>query len=163
MHLVRLLLAVLGLCALTGCAGRIPDPQPQWAQATGQIQSTGGKLAIVGDIVIRHDPENFLAEISKGPSSPLLRLYAKGAHGEKVTAHVPGRGGWSGSPASAPGVFKSWAVLPEVFQWAQSQAKGSNAVALQTPGIQPSVRTSGKKVTYLEYRIGEERILCRLQ
>jgi hypothetical protein len=128
---------------LAGCASApIPNPEPAWSQATGQIQSTGGKTAIVGEIVIRYDRENFLAEITKGPALPLLRIYAKGTKPDSVvTRGALARGTWSGSPAKAPPALQAWAALPEAFQ--QARARGNiSSISLQRGG---------------------EKIVCRLQ
>jgi hypothetical protein len=125
---------------LAGCASTpIPNPQSSWSQATGQIQSTGGKVAIVGEIVIRYDAENFLAEITKGPALPLLRIYAKGDH--VVARGALARGTWSGSPAKAPASLQAWAALPAAFQ--QARARGD--------------------ITSVTLEKGGEKIVCRLQ
>jgi hypothetical protein len=125
---------------LAGCASTpIPNPQPTWSQATGQIQSIGGKIAIVGEIVIRYDEENFLAEITKGPALPLLRIYAKG---DTVVARgALARGTWSGQPAKAPAALQAWAALPAAFQ--QARARGD--------------------ITSVTLEKGGEKIVCRLQ
>jgi hypothetical protein len=132
--------ALTASIVLAGCASTpIPNPQPAWSQATGQIQSTGGKVAIVGEIVIRYDEENFLAEITKGPALPLLRIYAKGDN--VVARGALARGTWSGSPAKAPAALQAWAALPAAFQ--QARARGDIAsVTLEKGG---------------------EKIVCRLQ
>jgi hypothetical protein len=119
---------------LAGCASTpIPNPQPTWSQATGQIQSIGGKIAI------RYDEENFLAEITKGPALPLLRIYAKG---DTVVARgALARGTWSGQPAKAPAALQAWAALPAAFQ--QARARGD--------------------ITSVTLEKGGEKIVCRLQ
>src|SRR5687768_2016899 len=111
------LTTLAAVAGLAGCASTpIPNPEPAWSQATGQIQSTGGKTAIVGEIVIRYDRENFLAEITKGPALPLLQIYAKGAKGDAVVARgALARGTWSGSPDKAPPALQGWAALPAAF------------------------------------------------
>lgn len=128
---------------LAGCASTtIPNPQPAWSQATGQVQSTGGKTPIVGEIVIRYDRENFLAEITKGPALPLLRIYAKGAKGEAVVARgALARGTWSGSADKAPPALQGWAALPGAFH--EAHARGN--------------------LSSIKIERGEEKIVCRLQ
>lgn len=158
LHSLSLIAAATVL--FSGCASQIPAPQSNWGQATGQIQSRGGKTAIVGEIAIRHDRENFLAEISKGPGVPLLTLYAKGAHGEQVSAKSSLSAlGWSGSAANAPTALKAWAALPEVFHLAQARAAGDRGFALQLS----DVKIISAKPTAVEYERNGETVICRLQ
>lgn len=166
MHSLRAFASVAAIACLSACASNtpIPNPQPAWAQATGQIQSSGGKVPIVGEIVIRHDRENFLAEVTKGPSLPLLRIYGKGARGEQVTARgALARGTWSGSPENAPAALKTWAALPAVFQWAQAKASGDRNAALTIPGVKTLGTTVSKGAMQLQYEVGGEQIRCRIQ
>jgi hypothetical protein len=166
MHFSRALAFVAAIATLSACASNtpIPNPQASWAQATGQIQSSGGKVPIVGEIVIRHDRENFLAEVTKGPGLPLLRIYGKGAHGEQVTARgALARGSWSGSPEKAPAALKTWAALPAVFQWANAKASGDRNASLALSGVKTDGTTVSKGLMQLQYEVGKERIVCRLQ
>jgi hypothetical protein len=143
MRSIQFTLLAATTAVLAGCATNpIPNPEPAWSQATGQIQSTGGKTVIVGEIVIRYDRENFLAEITKGPALPLLRIYAKGADAETVVARgALARGTWSGPPDKAPVALQAWAALPEAFH--QARARGDiSSITLQRDG---------------------EKIVCRLQ
>ena len=160
MNSLRIFTTLAIVASLSACASRAPQPQPTWGQATGQVQSRGGKTAIVGEIVIRHDRENFLAEISKGPGVPLLTLYGKGAHAEKVSARSSlSTLGWSGSPTKAPAALKAWSALPEVFHLAQARARGDRAFALSIP----DVKVITAKPSAIEYERGGEKIVCRLQ
>lgn len=165
MNSIRLSTALAGIVSLGACAtAPIPAPQPSWKQTTGQIQASGGSVALVGDIAIRYDQENFLAEITKGPGLPLLRLYAKGAHGEQIVASgALGRGSWSGPAASAPAALQAWAALPEVFHWAQAQARGDQSYRINLQGVTTGGRRAGGTVTYLEYQRGGEKVVARLQ
>ena len=140
MKVIRFNTLAAAVIGFAGCASTpIPNPDSAWSQATGQVQSTGGKVAIVGEIVIRYDRENFLAEITKGPALPLLRIYAKG---DTVVARgALARGTWSGSPAKAPPALQAWAALPGAFQQA---------------------RTRGD-ITSITLERGGEKIVCRLQ
>lgn len=161
-RLHSLAVATLSIIALSACATNapIPNPQPGWAQATGQIQSTGGTVPIVGEIVIRHDRENFLAEVTKGPGLPLLKIYGKGQHGEQVTARgALARGSWSGSPTSAPKPLKAWSVLPGVFQFAQGKARGDRSAAVPVMDVKITRATP----TAIEYERAGEKIICHLQ
>lgn len=157
--LILLVAVFTGACA-TG--PRIPDPQPSWKQVTGQVQSTGGKTPIVGDIVIRYDDENFLAEISKGPGLPLLKLYAIGRNAEQVTARgALARGSWSGMPAEAPEALQAWVALPEVFHWARMRAAGDKSYSIRLQGVTTGGRRAGDELTYMEFERGGEKIICR--
>ena len=131
------------------CSALIVHPKPaaSWKQRSGQVQFSSGDVKIVGDIVIRHDGENFLAEISKGPGLPMLTLSAKfGAdpklktlpekHMLSMQATGPlAKGGWTWTPESmtnertlfTPNMkdsSRAWAALPEVFAWAEARGKG---------------------------------------
>lgn len=164
MHSLRILFTAALVAFFTGCATQIPSPQPTWKQATGQIQSRGGATPIVGEIAIRYDDENFLAEITKGPSLPLLKIYAKGLHAEEVTARgALARGTWKGSPAEAPEALQALVALPEVFHWAQARKDGDRSYAIQLPGLTTAGRRAGDDLAYLEYERGGEKIILRLQ
>lgn len=164
MHLLRAL--TTSTCALffAACATPIPSPQPSWKQATGQIQSRGGATPIVGEIAIRWDDQNFLAEITKGPSLPLLKIYGKGRHAEEVIARgALARGTWKGSPTEAPEALQAWVALPEVFHWAQARKDGDRTYSIQLQGITTGGRRAGGELTYLEYSRGGEDVVLRLQ
>ncbi len=76
----------------------------------------------MGEISIRADGENFLAEISKGPGLQLLTIYAHGTHGEDVRIRGPLAGSsYEGKAAHAPQKLQAWAALPEAFHSAQSR------------------------------------------
>lgn len=112
--------AAFALCACSSLSP-MPTPAKTWAQHTGQIQTTGGARNIVGEITIRADRENFLAEITKGPGLGLLTIYA---HGEDVRIRGPLAGGsYEGKAAQAPQKLKAWAALPGAFHSAQAHAR----------------------------------------
>lgn len=141
----------------------IPFPRTSWQQTTGQIQPSGGAKGAVGEITIRADADHFLAEVTKGPGLRLLRVYASGAHPEKVL--VRGallRRGWRGKPADAPAGLQAWAVLPEAFHWAQSRAGGDKTFLFSVADVERGGRTEGGKLVYLDIERGGERIVCRL-
>ena len=133
------------------CSAMIAHPKPtaSWTQRSGQVKFSSGDTKIVGDIVIRHDKENFLAQISKGPGLPMLTLSAKfgtdptmKALPEKhmliVRATGPlSHGGWTWDPASLAkektlfrpkmkDSSRAWAALPEVFEWAEAHGRGED-------------------------------------
>lgn len=149
-HTTRAALAAATLL-FGACSALIVHPKPtaSWTQRSGQVKFSSGDTKIVGDIVIRHDAENFLAEISKGPGLPMLTLSAKFGTDPKlktlpekhvlmVRATGPlSRGGWIWNPASmtkehalfAPnmkGSSRAWAALPEVFEWAECHGRGED-------------------------------------
>ncbi len=112
--------------ALCSCSNLHPMPAPakSWAQHTGQVQTSGGTRDIVGEITIRSDRENFLAEISKGPGLQLLTIYAHGTQGEVVRIRGPLAGGsYEGRAADAPAKLQAWAALPCAFHSAQARAR----------------------------------------
>jgi hypothetical protein len=161
-----LLTLLIATCAtfFGACATQIPSPQPSWKQATGQVQSRGGSTPIVGEIAIRYDEENFLAEITKGPSLPLLKIYGKGPHAEEVTLRgVLARGSWHGSPSAAPEALQAWVALPEVFHWANARKEGDRSYNIQLQGIKTGGRREGDDLSYLQYTRGGEEIIVRLQ
>ena len=164
MHSLRLLSFATVALFLAACATPIPAPQSSWKQATGQVQSRGGATEVVGEIVIRYDDENFLAEITKGPSLPLMKIYGKGLHAEEVTVRgALARGSWTGAPAEAPEALQAWVALPEVFHWAQVRKDGDRSYAISLPGVKPAGRRTGKDLTYVQYERGGEEIILRLQ
>jgi hypothetical protein len=164
MHSLRIFLTAAVAVSLAACATPIPSPQPTWKQATGQIQTRGGATPLVGEIAIRYDDENFLAEITKGPSLPLLKIYAKGLHAEEVTARgALARGTWKGSPADAPEALQAWVALPEVFHWAQARKEGDRSYSIQLQGLKTGGRRVGEDLTYLQYERGGEQIILRLE
>lgn len=159
------LLSALSAIFLAGCAAMspIPAPQPSWNQATGQIQSSGGTTDVVGEITIRADTENFLAEVTKGPGLPLLRIYAKGAHPREVIIRgALARGGWKGDPANAPEALQGWALLPEVFHWAHAGAKGDGNFVFSKADVNRGARRKGNVIVYFDYKRGGEKIVCHL-
>ena len=102
----------------------LPTPAKSWTQHTGQIQTSGGARNIVGEITIRADRENFLAEITKGPGLQLLTIYVHGALGEEVQIQGPLAGGsYQGKTADAPEKLRAWAALPGAFHLAQARAR----------------------------------------
>ena len=164
MNSVRIFSIAATATLLAACATPTPSPQASWKQATGQIQTRGGATEIVGEIVIRYDDENFLAEITKGPSLPLLKIYAKGLHAEQVTVRgALAKGTWTGSPAQAPGALQAWVALPEAFHWAQARKDGDRTYSIQLPGVKTGGRKAGSDLTYLEYERGGEQIILRFQ
>ena len=112
----------------------------------GQVKFTSDSEQIVGEIAIRHDGDNFHAEITKGPGVPLLTISAKFGtepHAKTATdkhmlsAHVSGplaHGGWTWRPrdlskksfstTKLKDHSRAWGALPEVFMWGESEAKG---------------------------------------
>jgi hypothetical protein len=131
----------------SACSALIVHPQPSATaiQRNGQVKFTGAGEKIVGEIVIRHDSENFLAEITKGPGVPLLTISAKFGTDAKaktltekhmIVARATGplsRGGWIWKPrdltkesypvSELKEPSRAWAALPEVFMWGDAKAK----------------------------------------
>ena len=149
-----------------------PKPSADATQRNGQVQFTSAREKIVGEIVIRHDAENFLAEITKGPGVPLLTLSAKFGTDPKspvlaekhmLIARATGplaHGGWTWKPkdltkenfkpAKLKDPSRAWGALPEVFMWAEAQAKsGSFRVCL--PDIVMHARTGTGEVQRFDY------------
>jgi hypothetical protein len=149
---------------ISACAAPMPSPQSSWKQATGQIQSSGGTTPIVGEIAIRYDDQNFLAEITKGPSLPLLKIYAKGAHAEEVVVRgALARGSWKGAPAAAPAALQAWVALPEVFHWALAQKDRNPFYTINLPGIKTAGSRDGDALKHFEYTREGEKVVVRLQ
>ncbi len=131
---------------LGACSTVTPGPGKNAVERHGQVKFSSPDEQIVGEIAIRHDGDNFRAEITKGPGVPLLTISAK--FGTKVnaktamdkhmiSAHISGplaKGGWtwrthdltkkSFSNDKLKPHYRAWVALPEVFMWGDSQAKG---------------------------------------
>ena len=164
MQPLRILFTTATAILFSACATPIPSPQPSWKQASGQIQTRGGKTQVVGEIAIRYDDENFLAEITKGPSLPLLKIYGKGLHADEVIAQgALARGTWKGAPVNAPAALQAWVALPEAFHWAEARKDGDRSYSIQLPGVTTGGRRTGGKLAYLEYARGGEQIILHLQ
>jgi hypothetical protein len=134
----------------SACSALIVHPKPSASatQRNGQVKFTSAGEKIVGEIVIRHDAENFLAEITKGPGVPLLTISAKFGTDPKskdltekhmLIARATGplsHGGWTWKPKDlAKKTYsteklkdssRAWGALPEVFMWGDAQAKGES-------------------------------------
>lgn len=124
--MIKSLIITTASLALCACSSLSPMPAPakSWAQHTGQIQTSGGARDIVGEITIRSNRENFLAEITKGPGLQLLTIYAHGTRGEDVRIRGPLAGGsYQGKAADAPEKLRAWTALPGAFHSAQAQAR----------------------------------------
>jgi hypothetical protein len=124
--MIKSLIFTAAAFTLSACSNLSPMPAPakSWAQHTGQIQASGGTRNIVGEITIRSDRENFLAEISKGPGLQLLTIYAQGTQGEVVRIRGPLAGGsYEGRAVDAPAKLQAWAALPGAFHSAQARAR----------------------------------------
>lgn len=172
---LRMALALVPLL-LGACSALISHPKPtaSWKQRSGQVKFSSSDTNIVGDIVIRHDAENFLAEISKGPGLPMLTLSAKFGtdprmkelpekHMLSVRATGPlSKGGWSWAPKSltkehtffAPNMkdsSRAWAALPEVFRWAEARGNGED-FRVCLPDITMHANTSEDGVRRFDYR-----------
>ena len=178
LHTVTALRAALAAVPLFfgACSALIVHPKPaaSWKQRSGQVQFSSGDTKIVGDIVIRHDAENFLAEISKGPGLPMLTLSAKFGTDPKLKAmpekHMLSvratgplsKGGWIWTPESltkdhvlfAPNMkdsSRAWAALPEVFAWAEARGRGEKFRAC-FPDITLGGDTGKDGVRWFDYR-----------
>ena len=163
--MIKLLLSSACALALCACSAFTPIPKPEksWAQHTGQIQTIGGTMGIVGEISIRSDANNFLAEISKGPGVRLLTIYAHGAHGEEILVRGPLAGSaYQGSAANAHGRLQSWAALPDVFHWAAAHARGDWKFTTRLPGIESIARSKAGRMESFEFTRGGETITCKL-
>jgi hypothetical protein len=164
MQSLRDLFAITIAIILSACSTPIPSPQSSWKQATGQIQSRGGTTPIVGEIAIRYDDDHFLAEITKGPSLPLLKIYAQGAHpAEVVVRGALARGSWKGAPANAPAALQAWVALPEVFHWAVAQKDRNPFFTITLPGLKTAGSRDGDALSRFEYTRGGEQVVVRLQ
>ncbi len=138
----------------------------------GQVQFSGAKEQIVGEIAIRHDKEHFRAEITKGPGVPLLTISAKFGTDSKskenkerqmISSHVSGplaHGGLTYTPkdfakkgASADKLSDpryAWAALPEVFMWGEGDATGE-PVRVTLPNLAIHARARDGHVGYFDY------------
>jgi hypothetical protein len=159
---------------LSACSAIIVHPKPSAnaTQRSGQVKFTSASEKIVGDIVIHHDGENFLAEITKGPGVPLLTISAKFGTDEKsktlpdkhmLIARATGplsHGGWTWKPkdltkknfklAKLKEPSRAWGALPEVFMWGDSQAKGEN-FRVCLPDIVMHARSGSGEVQRFDY------------
>lgn len=173
LHSLRCTLAAISLL-FSACSALIVHPQPsaQATQRNGQVKFASTNEKIVGDIVIRYDERNFLAEITKGPGVPLLTLSAefgsdprveelKERHMLVVRATGPlSHGGWTWKPKSLTKKSysskklqepsKAWAALPEVFMWGDSIAKGTS-FRVCLPDIVMHARTGRGEVRRFDY------------
>lgn len=164
------LAAVVAPLFLASCATMIshPTPSASWTERSGQVKFSSADASVVGEIVIRHDADNFVAEISKGAGLPLLKLSASfgtGAGGSRemlaVRATGPlARGGWTLKPESVSDGMnpntkihsRPWAALPEVFQWGEAVAKGGK-FEVRLPDITMRAKTAHGRVQGFEYQI----------
>lgn len=166
----------LALAAMlfSACSALIvhPDPAPNSPQRSGQVQFTSASEKIVGEIVLRHDEHNFVAEITKGPGVRLLKISATFGTGSKSTMGPERRmlivratgplshGGWTWKPRDLTKAnFKSeklqepsraWGALPEVFMWGDAKAKGSD-FHVTLPDIVMHARTDNGAVQRFDY------------
>ena len=159
----------LGACSATALKSK---PAKNSTERHGQVKFSSAKEQIVGEIVIRHDGENFLAEITKGPGVPLLKISAKfgtdpksPALAEKhmLSAHLSGalsHGGWTWKPkdltkknfkpAKLKDPSRAWGALPEVFMWGDAQAKGES-FRVCLPDIVMHARAGDGEVQRFDY------------
>jgi hypothetical protein len=166
------LFIVLASALLPGCAAMIshPKPAPEWCQRTGQVRISGTELNLVADIVIRHDANHFLAEITKGPGVYLVKLSAEFATpaaspGRMLAVRATGplaRSGWTIKPRTVTGATnpnpkirsRPWAALPEVFQWGEMLAKGGRFDAV-LPDVSKRAEIDNRGVLRFEYHVHE--------
>ena len=148
-------------------------PAKNTSERHGQVKFSSGKEQIVGEIVIRHDAENLVAQITKGPGLPLLTISAKfgtdpkskGGLGERhmLVARASGplaHGGWTWRPRDLtrknfkPEKLKepsrAWAALPEVFMWGDAQAK-HESFRVTLPDIVMHARAGTGEVERFDY------------
>jgi len=161
-------------CLLSACSALIVHPPAATTatQRSGQVKFTSKDEQIVGDIAIRHDSENFLAEITKAPGVPLLTISAKfgtdpamkevkDRHMLIVRATGPlSHGGWTwrprdltkkgGSGAKLKDHSRAWAALPEVFMWGEARAKGES-FRVCLPDVVIHAHTGGGEVRWFDY------------
>ena len=138
----------------------------------GQVKFSSADEQIAGEIVIRHDSDNFRAEITKGPGGPQLTISAKFGtepHAKTATdrhmlsARVSGplaHGGWtwrprdlskkSFSPAKLKDPSRAWGALPEVFMWGEAEAKGE-PFQVFLPDIVMHARAGNGEVKRFDY------------
>ncbi len=158
----------------SACSAFIVHPKPAAGatQRNGDVKFTSGGTTTVGQITIRHDAENFLAEITKGPNEPLLTISAKFgsdprspelAEKHMLIARATGplsNGGWTWKPKEltkksfSPDKLKepsrAWGALPEVFMWGEAQAKGES-FRVCLPDIVMHARTGNGTVRRFDY------------
>lgn len=159
---------------LSACSALIVHPKPaaNATQRNGQVKFNSASEKIVGEIVIRHDSENFLAEITKGPGVPLLTISATFGTDPKskeltekhmLIARATGplsHGGWTYKPKNLtkknfkPEKLKepsrAWGALPEVFMWGNAQAKGGS-FRVTLPDIVMHARAGEGEVARFDY------------
>ena len=160
---------LLSACSATALKNK---PAKNSTERHGQVKFSSPKEQIVGEIVIRHDGENFLAEITKGPGVPLLKISAKFGTDPKspglaekhmLSARVSGplaHGGWTWKPndltkknfkpAKLKDPSRAWGALPEVFMWGEAQAKGGS-FRVFLPDIVMHARASDGEVQRFDY------------
>ena len=158
----------------SACSALIVHPQPSASatQRNGQVKFNSASEKIVGEIVIRHDAENFLAEITKGPGVKLLTISARFgadprspelAEKHMIIARATGplaHGGWTWkpkdltkknfSPAKLKEPSRAWGALPEVFMWGDAQAK-HESFRVCLPDIVMHARTGSGEVQRFDY------------
>ncbi len=158
----------------SACSALIVHPKPSASatQRNGQVKFTSASEKIVGEIVIRHDAENFLAEITKGPGVPLLTISAKFGTDPKskaltekhmLIARATGplaHGGWTWKPkdltkknfkpAKLKDPSRAWGAFPEVFMWGEGQAKGES-FRVCLPDIVMHARAGDGEVQRFDY------------
>ena len=158
----------------SACSALIVHPQPSASatQRNGQVKFNSANEKIVGEIVIRHDSENFLAEITKGPGVPLLTISATFGTDPKskeltekhmLIARATGplsHGGWTYRPKNLtkknfkPEKLKepsrAWGALPEVFIWGNAQAK-HESFRVTLPDIVMHARAGTGEVERFDY------------
>ena len=158
----------------SACSALIVHPKPSAnaTQRNGQVKFNSASEKIVGDIVIRHDAENFLAEITKGPGVPLLTISAKfGADPNSkelpekhmLIARASGplsHGGWVWKPksltkknfntAKLKEPSRAWGALPEVFMWGEAEAKGES-FRVTLPDVVMHARAGDGEVERFDY------------
>ena len=158
----------------SACSALIVHPKPSASaiQRNGQVKFTSANENIVGEIVIRHDGENFLAEITKGPGVPLLTISAKFGADPKSTqftdkhmiiARATGplaHGGWTWKPKNLTKKnfsteklkepSRAWGAFPEVFMWGDAKAKGES-FRVCLPDVVMHARTGDGEVRRFDY------------
>ena len=173
MRSLRCAFAAIALLS-SACSVLIVHPQlpANATQRNGQVKFTSSGEKIVGEIVIRHDEENLVAEITKGPGVPLLKLSAKFGsdpgtgqlterHMLVVRATGPlSHGGWMWRPRNLPKKWyssrklkepsRAWAALPEVFMWGDAIATGTT-FRVCLPDITMHARTGDGEVLRFDY------------
>jgi hypothetical protein len=138
----------------------------------GTVKYTSPDENIDAQIVIHNDGENFVAEITKSPGTPLLKITAKFGTDPKATGltekhmlsvHVSGPlshgGGWTWKPSdlakkNSAAKLKDhshvWGALPEVFMWGEAHATG-DTFRVCMPDIVIHGRAGGGEVLRFDY------------